>query len=101
MINPVSPAEAVPLKKSLMPDGVITAWNTLIAKKLSNGRANIRQNEAIDEIMANTGATRAEVFANHWLDIEMIYRAEGWSVVYDKPSYCEDYEANFTFKAKG
>lgn len=101
MIKPVSPTEVVPLKKSLMPDGVIAAWNALIAKKLSNGRAYILQNEAITEIIANTGATRAEVFANQWLDIEPLYRAEGWIVVYDKPAYCENYEANFTFTAKG
>jgi hypothetical protein len=31
------------------------------------------------------------------LDIEPIYREAGWIVEYDKPAYCENYDANFTF----
>jgi hypothetical protein len=32
------------------------------------------------------------------LDIEDTYREAGWKVEYDKPAYCENYPANFTFR---
>lgn len=43
---------------------------------------------------------RGDVFAQHWLDIEDVYRAEGWIVDYDKPAYNQSYRAYFVFKKK-
>jgi len=48
-------------------------------------------------LMAATGKTRDEVFDKGWLNIEPMYRAAGWKVVYDKPAYNESYEPTFTF----
>lgn len=44
---------------------------------------------------------RNVVFANKWLDIEDIYREQGWRVDYDKPAYNENYQASFTFAPAG
>lgn len=44
--------------------------------------------------------TREQIYENRWLDIEDSYRAVGWHVEYDKPGYCESYEATFTFKRR-
>jgi hypothetical protein len=43
---------------------------------------------------------RGEIFHRGWLDVEDAYRAEGWTVVYDKPGYNESYAASFTFSAR-
>lgn len=40
------------------------------------------------------------VYGKQYLDVEDIYRKEGWKVVYDKPAYCETYEPTFTFSKK-
>ncbi len=32
-----------------------------------------------------------------WLNVEELYRAQGWTVTYDKPGYNESYPATFTF----
>ena len=46
-----------------------------------------------------------DVIARNWLDIEDLYRAEGWVVEYDKlyyskPYYIENHDAYFVFKKK-
>ena len=41
-----------------------------------------------------------KVFKNKWLDVEEVYRKAGWKVEYDKPGYCEDYEAYFVFEKR-
>lgn len=38
-----------------------------------------------------------EVYRRRLLDVEELYRASGWKVEYDKPAYCEDFEAYFKF----
>ena len=58
------------------------------------------QNTLIDYCLkyAPDEVNRQTIFKNSWLDIEPIYRRAGWLVKYDKPGYCENYLANFTFK---
>lgn len=41
--------------------------------------------------------SRQFIFDKHWLDIEDTYRKAGWNVEYDKPGYCENYDAYFVF----
>lgn len=45
--------------------------------------------------------TKDEIFDNHWLDIEDIYREQGWKVKYDKPGYNEEsFKPYFEFSVK-
>lgn len=98
MVKPVSPGEVVVLKKKYIPDGVIEAFNLVIAKHYTGRSATFKQDEVVDLIVKTMGFERHEVFANKWLDVEELYEAEGWKVKYDKPAYCETYDATFTFK---
>ena len=105
MIEPIKPSEVVSLKSKILPDYVIEAINESIAENFLNGRAKIEQTAIINKIMTKAaaqdiGLSRNQIFANHYLDFEDIYRAQGWSVHYDKPGYNESYEANFVFKEK-
>lgn len=106
-IKPISPDEVVETKKTLVfPAPVIEAWNFLIAKHYSDGRALIMQDEAVKTLIKylkldeSDPASRRFCYDNKYLDIEDIYRAEGWTVEYDKPAYNESYEPSFTFRKR-
>jgi hypothetical protein len=98
----IKPNEVVAQKKKDIPEEVLECWNTLIAKHFSDGDATVYQGEAVTVIAEKMGVDKDKVFDNHWLDIEDIYRAAGWSVVYDKPIAWggDNYEAHFIFKKK-
>ena len=113
MAKPISPDGVIELKKFLLPDEVFTAFNKMIAKNWDNGHSKFKQDEVIDEIIrlkpsglpqpSDTGGNnkaREYIYDNHWLDVEVIYREEGWDVTYDKPGYNETYAATFEFRKK-
>lgn len=104
--KPITPREARAAARDSIPLEVFEAFNELLAEHGANAPITIRQEEVVDRIIEkmNRGVavkvTRAMIFDRHWLDIEDTYRDAGWSVEYDKPAYCEDYEAYWTFKPK-
>ena len=102
MVTAISPADIAVQKVDNFPDFVLDEWNKMIGKKFTAGRAHVSQNEIIEALLPHTQhGNRQEIFDNHWLDVEEVYRAQGWTVVYDKPAYNETYEASFIFKVKG
>ena len=108
MVKPITPSEVTKAKGESIPDEVLVAFNKIIAKKWNGREAKFTQNdvmtlvldglEARDDNKLSRAALRADVFNKGWLDVEDIYRAEGWKVEYDKPGYCETYEATFSFR---
>ena len=99
MIEPIKPSEV----KQIIPEWVIKGANECIQKHYHHlhKESHFTQDALIDCILKykpNEEIDRNTLFNNHWLDIEPIYRIAGWEVEYDKPSYCETYPANFTFK---
>ena len=99
-VKPVSPDEVTKRKAETLPAEVIEAFNELIVQKCANGHGTIKQGDAVALIlskMADREITRADIFKNGWLDVEKVYRAAGWDVVYDKPGYNESYEPTFEF----
>lgn len=100
MSKPIIPIEAVGKKKEQLPDGVLDAFNEMIAANLINGRAIIKVEDVLTLIRRKLGVAREYVYEKHYLDVEDIYREAGWKVEYDQPAYCESYPATFTFTAK-
>jgi|SRR5215217_4188967 len=100
MTKPISPNEIAEAKKSAFPDFVVETFNELIAANFSNGSATILQEDAVALLMERGQVNRNQVFNMGWLNIEEIYRAEGWKVSYDKPGYNESYPASFEFRKK-
>lgn len=103
-MKPVSPKE-LDSRPCNLPDEVIKAVNSLLDKYYYKGRATLKQDEVVNAILAEFNKSGKEIarhtiFENHWLDIEEHYRKAGWEVIYDKPGYCEDYEAYWKFKKK-
>jgi len=101
MKTPLSPKELLDHKLSTIPPEVYEAFNELMAKRLNDGETHVKQCDVIALILQKLPQLkRNELFDNGWLDVEPHYRKVGWTVVYDKPAYCETYEPNWTFKAK-
>ena len=101
-IKPISPNKI----EQYIPDFVIQAANECIQYhyKAATKSSHFTQNELIKYILKHISKdkdiTRDTLFRNNWLDIEPIYRKQGWEVEYDQPGYCESYAANFTFTHK-
>lgn len=99
-VKPIAPHEVSDEKIKQIPPEVIESFNFLIARDYMPGSrsAIVIQNAAIREIMQRTNLSRDEIFSQKFLDVEDIYRKEGWIVDYDKPAYNESYGAYFIFR---
>lgn len=99
-VKPITPQEVVTVKESTIPDSVFEAFNKLIAKNFDGTSSTVKQEDIVSEIIANSDITSKEIYANHYLDIEDIYRKHGWTVSFDKPGYNETYDSFFVFKKR-
>lgn len=102
-VKPIRPDEIGEHKARIFPDFVLKAFNDLLAENFSHGSAKILQKNAIQRILQYGNMTqeeRGQIFDNGWLNVEEIYRDAGWKVKYDKPGYCESYDAFFEFSKK-
>jgi len=101
-VKPISPNEVSKVKASRIPDDVVESFNELLAKHWNGKSATIKQEEVISLILQKRnlrprGGSRRDIFDNKELDIEELFRAEGWQIEYDKPGFNESYEASWTF----
>lgn len=64
-----------------IPDAVILAFNTLIVKNWNGLASAFKQSDVIAYI-ASDNITEEEAIKNHWLDVEPVYRANGFGVKY-------------------
>lgn len=95
-MKPITPSEA--RKRTHIPDVVIQAFNECIQRGLGTHTADVKQSEVAARILQlDPDMTRQQIFDNHWLDVEDVYREAGWKVEYDKPGYNEPGEAIFRF----
>jgi hypothetical protein len=98
--GPIRPDQIDEMKRDALPQLVFDVFNELIAANWNGGRAVVLQKKAAKLIAERAKTATEEVYRRHWLDVEDAYREAGWDVDYDKPGYCEDYEATFTFRKK-
>ena len=74
----------------------------MIVEHLDEQRhAKFTQSDVLKRIRKLGDVETTQIFRSKWLDVEPLYRSNGWTVIYDKPAYNEDYEPTFEFKAKG
>ena len=100
-IKPLSPSEVLDKADSSIPDVVIKAVNNLLVNRFRNGIITILQKDIVKEIIKLDSSISATIiYENGWLDFEGLYRKQGWLVEYDKPAYCENYDAVFKFRKK-
>jgi hypothetical protein len=102
-VTPLTPSVASQLKDTTIPDDILEAVNSFLVSKSKS--ITIRQNKLMAKIASirgvdNTDMFRNEIYNNHDLDFEDIYRANGWKVKYDQPCRGESFEAYFNFTKK-
>ncbi len=99
-VTPIKPEDLPKQKRKQIPNIIIETVNKLITKNWSTEtrEATVYQDDILKEI--GEQLDHDKIFDNHWLDIEDIYREQGWKVVYDSPAYCESYPAYFVFSIK-
>lgn len=99
IMKAITPDEVGPAHAKTIPDDVIASFNELIVQNWDGeATAVVKQDAVIALILAKMpSASREELFAKRWLDIEPIFELAGWRVHYDKPGYNENYEAFFEF----
>ncbi|RYF51766.1 MAG: hypothetical protein EOO38_02330 [Cytophagaceae bacterium] len=100
MTKPISPKEVAAYKAQSFPDYVFEAFNELIAANFSAGSATVKQKDVKALIIAKSGNAALNVVERGYMNVEEVYREQGWKVEYDKPAYYEDYDAYFKFRSK-
>jgi len=96
--NLITPEEARKRQESSIPAIVFDVFNELIAEHFDEHGITFEEQEAVKRICSRSDIKEDDLYARRWLDVEPIYRKAGWIVTYNKPGYCEDYEATFTFR---
>lgn len=104
-VKSITPDEVVEKKQEQLPDFVVEAFNEMIAKNWNGRSASFKQDDVVNLICQKMGyeeyrAAVNKIYAEHWLDVEDVYRSAGWVVKYDKPAYNESYPATFEFSKK-
>ena len=96
MTSPITPDDAEQASYQSIPAFVVAAFNAEISANYSMGASRVIQRCVVERIKGSM--PNAMAFDNRWLNIEELYRANGWTVTYDKPGYNESHEASFAFK---
>lgn len=98
MVEPIKPDE-VSVPKPEIPDFVITAFNNLIKSKWNGKEAVILQSEVVKEItkLMPKEYKRSDIFDNRWLDVEDLFLAAGWDVIFHKYPYYDPEEDYYKF----
>lgn len=81
MVKVLNSRELRSIDLKSIPDAVILAFNTLIVKNWNGKASEFKQSDVIAYV-ASEGLTEEEVIKNHWLDVEPLYRENGFDVKY-------------------
>lgn len=97
-IKPIRPEETLVRRVQFFPTQVLESFNQLIAQNCINGESKVLKKD-VTSLMMENGLKEEEIYKKHWLDVEEIYRNNGWNVKYDQPGYGDDqdFEPYYTF----
>lgn len=103
MMKVYTPEDVLKKRVETFPDYVIDAFNDLLTENYQEDETIIKQEDAIRKILeysTDDELTRETIFKKHYLDIESLYRNNGWEVDYEKPAFDERFEPYFIFMPK-
>ena len=103
MMKVYTPEDVLKKRVGTIPDYVIDAFNDLLTENYQEDETIIEQEDVIRKILeysTDDELTRETIFKKHYLDIENLYRNNGWEVDYEKPAFDELFEPFFIFKPK-
>ena len=101
-VEPIRPDQVVQKKQDSLPDEVIEAFNELIGQNWNGSFSSVTVESAIQRIITKMTVNdkplnRSDVFRLGDLEVEDVYRAKGWKVVFDKDGWDESYESRYEF----
>ena len=97
------PEDVLKERVETIPDYVIDAFNDLLTENYHEDETIIEQEDVIRKILeysTDDELTRKTIFKKHYLDIENLYRNNGWEVEYRKLAFNEFFKSYFVFKSK-
>lgn len=95
-VKPIRPEEIV----KPIPDTVIEAFNELITKNFNGTSSEFLASDVVNLIVKRKACRRTEIYSSGYLDVEPIYRKNGWQVDYEQPSIGDNFSAYFRFIKK-
>lgn len=94
----ITPAEAKARTGELIPEEVLELINSFLIG-YSGAPIAIKRKELVEKISEALGITEEEVFERRYLEFPEVYRAQGWSVVFEAPDRGENYDSYWRFSA--
>jgi hypothetical protein len=104
-IKPFSPTEACANKVLAIPKEIIQAVNELLAERyndraaihitLKEVKARCRKILGIDGLSSD--GDEVDAWPSSFWDFEPVYRDQGWTVDYDRPTHNESYDGYYIF----
>jgi hypothetical protein len=98
--KPVSPQEILDDLENIIPAEVVEAFNNLLKKNYRGGKhsVGIKQEDVLNEISRlDPHVSREDLFDNHWMDIEPLFKEHGWKVKYESPCIGDNFAAYWEF----
>jgi hypothetical protein len=87
-VEAITPADIRQLKADGIPDPIISAFNSLIIKNWDGNKSVITQEEAAERakglFQIGERIDVQDIYDRKWLDVELIFEARGWKVMYHK-----------------
>lgn len=100
-IVPITPKEIMNNLEYIIHPSIIKAVNCLLKERYKGREVIIKQKEIIKKSKEFTPSlTEREIFDDHHMDFESIFRKAGWKVEYHSPDRDESFEEYFRFSAK-
>ena len=98
MVKPISPRDIARSKN--FPDEAIEAFNELIANNFRYGKSTVYQDQ-LNKLIRSKYSSFTDIifFSEHELNIEYLYRSQGWNVQ-GYISIDKEYEPIFVFSIK-
>ena len=102
MTKALSPTEveiqSKQFRRDRIPPEVVQVVNDMLIEEYGTGGVvTLLQKDIIARVREVTGLTNDTIYARKFMDFEDVFRAAGWKVTYDRPSYNETYEPSFRF----
>jgi hypothetical protein len=99
MPGPIRPQDVTVQKAAQIPEKVFEVFNLLIVRGW-NGHSSVVLQDEVVRLLKAEGISGPRIDTEHLLDVEDIYRAEGWDVRYSAPGYNETGRSTYTFSKK-
>lgn len=94
----ITPAEARARTGELIPEEVLEIINSFLIG-YSRAPITITRKELIGKISEALAIGEDEIFERRYLEFAEVYRAQGWSVVFEAPDRGERYDSYWRFSA--